>query len=295
MACKALHFAQPSRLEVSCPQVLQWGVNVHLARMAVQWTAQHWSLAETLKLLIRCSSEGLHSSDALDDSSDDGHDVEPHQERLACALRACVRAPPPDNMRALQLRNYGLEYLLSKQPAQHLVGALCNWFGCMRQLRLLCIDFLPAPALLQQLPRLRHLSLVQQSPKQDELEAVLAALPGGLQTLKLPDDLLFRVEGGEGPVDLTRFSQLIHVACAARCAKLRLPCSCRVHTDVWNLQALKLNEQFSKTPILQYTSSAKVLDMWYEDGLVEDALFAMLQLTPQLRTLQLYVLCPCQG
>ena len=198
MACKALQIVQPAGLEVSCSDRKRSN-DVRLTCKALQWTAEHWSLAEWLKLDLRCSSEMLAAH--------------PDQERLACALHTCMHAPPPDKMRVLQLCSLEPGEMLCEQPSQQLNGAFSAWLGSMLQLRLLCIDFLPVPAALEQLLYLRHFSLTHwQEAEQDTLEAVLAALPEGLQTLQLPYVSFWRVQ--EAPIDLTRFSQLIHVACA---------------------------------------------------------------------------------
>ena len=277
MACKALQTVQPKRLEVSCLDRMR-SKDVRLVCMALQWTAQHWSLAQEVRLELHCSSEMLNAH--------------PDQERLALALHACMHAPPPDELRALQLHSLGLSVVLREQPAQHLVGALHGWLGCMQQLRLLCVGFLPAPAVLQQLPRLRHFSVTHQAPQQDVLEAVLAALPGGLQTLELPVVCHRWAEDGVAPIDLMRFSQLIHVACNYDQTKLRLPRSCRLHKSV---RLSVLHPQLGANKRFADQTSVDVCCMWRKDGNVQDALSVMLQCMTRLDTLQLRVSCPGKG
>ena len=284
MACKALKAVRPARLEVSCLKSSCSGGHVRRMCMALQWTAQHWSLAETLKLDLRCGSETL--------------DAKISQEEMTCALAACMPAPPPNKMRAAQLRSRErsdeLTDFLRQVSMQRLDGALSSWFGAlsswlgyMHQLRVLCVDYSPAPAALQQLRYLRHLSLVQQLPKQDALEALLAALPGGLQTLQLPSVVPCWVEGGKRPIDLTRFSQLTHVACADACTELRLPYDCRVHTPV-DVQRLSVRD--NRRPLAQYTS-AEAFCTWQKDDRVEDRLPYVLRCMPKLNTLQLLMSC----
>lgn len=78
MACKALQAMQQARLEVTCPQ-LSCHINVNLICTTLQWTAQHWSLAQVVSLYIQCSRMML--------------DADKSQERLAYALRACLGPP----------------------------------------------------------------------------------------------------------------------------------------------------------------------------------------------------------
>ena len=281
MACKALQAVQPARLEVSSLGLKCSGSHVRRVHMALKWTAEHWRLAETLKLKLHCSREMLDADTSVKDLA---HVV----------LDTCMSAPEPVRMRALQLSSRMLTALLGEQPSRLLELSLCIWLVFMRQLRLLSIDFLPVPEGLQQMRQLRHLSLIHQYLKQDALEALLAALPGSLQTLELPRVQQSWARGGGGPIDLTRFIQLTHMVCADACTELRLPSRCRRHTTVYDagllLQLDLLCIVRRGSPLVQSTS-AQTFCTWQENERVIGEFLAVLKRMPKLDTLQLLVSC----